>query len=115
MEWKRDGDNNGGGEITELLKAPPANTSSKMGLSHTSDKLIEKQQLGERVGSIQTAISAGEMEQEGIELTLRAYRLRLTSVSGYLHMIRKIVLFANSVNFWLCANSYQLLFSRKRI
>jgi hypothetical protein len=46
IKWKRDGDNNGGEEITELLKAPLANTSSKMGLSHTSDKLIEKQQLG---------------------------------------------------------------------
>jgi hypothetical protein len=72
MEWKRDGDNNGGGEITELLKALHANTSSKMGLSHTY-KLIEKQQLGERVGSIQTAMLTGEMEQEGIELTLRTH------------------------------------------
>jgi hypothetical protein len=71
MEWKRDGDNNGGEEITELLTAPPANTSSKMGLSHTSDKLIEKHQLGERAGPIQTATQAGEMEQEGLELTLR--------------------------------------------
>jgi hypothetical protein len=35
-------------------------------------KLIEKQQLGERVGSIQTVMLTGEMEQEGIELTLKA-------------------------------------------
>jgi len=34
MEWKRDGDDNGGGEITELLTAPPAITSSQMGLGH---------------------------------------------------------------------------------
>jgi hypothetical protein len=34
MEWKSDGDDNGGGEITELLTAPPAITSSRMGLSH---------------------------------------------------------------------------------
>jgi hypothetical protein len=45
MELKRDGDDNGEEGITELLKAPLANTSSKMGLSHTY-KLIEKQQLG---------------------------------------------------------------------
>jgi hypothetical protein len=74
MEWKRDGDYNGGEEITELLKAPPANTS-KMGLSHPPyderELIQEKQQMGERVGSIQAAMLTGEMEQEGIELTLR--------------------------------------------
>jgi len=44
-----------------------------MGLSHTSDKLIQsKQQMGKRVGSIQTAMLTGEMEQEGIKLTLKA-------------------------------------------
>jgi hypothetical protein len=78
MEWKSDGDdNNGGGEITELLTAPLANTSSQMGLGHTPSKereLIQsKQQMGERVGSIQTAMPAGEMGQEGIELTLRTH------------------------------------------
>jgi hypothetical protein len=78
MEWKSGGDDNGGGgEITELLTAPPAITSSQMGLGHTSDKLIEKHQLGERVGSIQTATPAGEMEQEGIELTLRTHSSRV--------------------------------------
>jgi hypothetical protein len=35
MEWKSYGDDNGGGEITELLTAPPAITSA-MGLSHSS-------------------------------------------------------------------------------
>ncbi len=77
MEWKSDGDDNGGGEITELLTAPPAITSSQMGLSHTPSKereLIQsKQQMGERVGSIQTATQAGEMGQEGIELALRTH------------------------------------------
>jgi hypothetical protein len=78
MEWKSGGDdNNGGGKITELLKAPPAITSSQMGLSHASDKLIEKHQSGERVGSIQTATPAGEMEQEGIELALRTHSSRV--------------------------------------
>jgi len=101
MEWKSDGDdNNGGGEITELLTAPPAITSSQMGLSHTPSKERElmqsKQQMGERAGSTQTTTPAGEMGQEGIELTLRAYRSRLASVGGYLHVIKKIVLFANS-------------------
>jgi hypothetical protein len=39
MEWKSDGDdNNGGGKITELLTAPPAITSSQMGLSHTQQR-----------------------------------------------------------------------------
>jgi len=38
MEWKSDGDdNNGGGEITELLTAPPAITSSQMGLGHSDE------------------------------------------------------------------------------
>jgi hypothetical protein len=73
IKWKKDVDYNGGEEITELLRAPPANTSM-MGLSHTSSyKLVqEKQQMGKRVGSIQTAMLTGEMEQEGIELTLKA-------------------------------------------
>jgi hypothetical protein len=88
MEWKSGGDDNnngGGGKITELLTAPPAITSSRMGLGHSSYRnLIQsKQQSGERAGSIQTAISAGEMEQEGIELTLRTHsscvRQRLSS------------------------------------
>jgi hypothetical protein len=43
---ERDGDNNGGEEITKLLKAPPAITSSKMGLSHTYKLTQSKQQLG---------------------------------------------------------------------
>jgi len=80
MEWKSYGDdNNGGGEITELLTAPPAITSSQMGLGHTPSyaderELIQsKQQMGEQVGYIQTATQAGEMEQEGIELTLRTH------------------------------------------
>ncbi len=34
MERKSDGDDNGGGGITELLRAPPAITPSRMGLSH---------------------------------------------------------------------------------
>jgi len=53
MEWKSYRDDNGGGEITELLTAPPAITSSQMGLSHTPSKereLIQsKQQMGEQV------------------------------------------------------------------
>jgi len=65
MEWKSDGDDNGGGEITELLTAPPAITSSQMGLSHSPyderESTQEKQQLGERGGPIQTATPAGEM------------------------------------------------------
>jgi len=44
MEWKSDGDdNNGGGEITELLTAPPAITSSQMGLSHTPSYADERE------------------------------------------------------------------------
>jgi hypothetical protein len=50
MEWKSYGDNNGGGEITELLTAPLANTSSQMGLGHTPyderELMQSKQQMG---------------------------------------------------------------------
>jgi hypothetical protein len=81
MEWKSGGDDNGGGEITELLTAPPAITSSQMGSSHSpSDEreLIQsKYRLGERGGPIQTATPAGEMGQEGIESTLRAHSSRV--------------------------------------
>jgi hypothetical protein len=40
MEWKSGGDDNngGGGKITELLTAPPAITSSRMGLGHTQQR-----------------------------------------------------------------------------
>jgi hypothetical protein len=95
MEWKRDGNYNGGEEITELLKAPPAITSSKIGLSHSDEKemIQSKQQMGERVGSIQTAKLAVQMEQEGIELTLRT---NLSCVCKQLSSCDKIVLFANS-------------------
>jgi hypothetical protein len=91
MEWKSGGDDNGGGggKITELLTAPPAITSSQMGLSHSPSYADERElmqakyQLGERAGSIQTATQAGEMGQEGIELALRArsscVRQRLSS------------------------------------
>jgi len=88
MEWKSDGDdNNGGGEITERLTAPPAITSSQMGLSHTPSyaderELIQsKYQLGERAGSIQTATQAGEMGQEGIELALRTHSSCVSSAA----------------------------------
>jgi hypothetical protein len=38
MEWKSGGDyNGGGGKITELLTAPPAITSSRMGLGHSDE------------------------------------------------------------------------------
>jgi hypothetical protein len=81
MEWKSDGDYNGGGKITELLTAPPAITSSRMGLSHPPhderELMQAKYQLGERVGSIQTATQAGEMGREGIELALRAHSSRV--------------------------------------
>jgi IS605 OrfB family transposase len=88
MEWKSGGDDNGGGgEITELLTAPPAITSA-MGSSHAPQRapIIEASiETGERAGSIQTATPAGEMGQEGIELTLRAHsscvRRRLSSLS----------------------------------
>jgi hypothetical protein len=77
MEWKSDGDDNGGGKITELLTAPPAITSSQMGLGHSpSDErelMQAKYQSGERAGPIQTAKLAGEMGREGIELALRAH------------------------------------------
>jgi len=50
MEWKSYGDNNGGGEITELLTAPPAITSSQKGLSHSPyderELMQSKQQMG---------------------------------------------------------------------
>jgi IS605 OrfB family transposase len=86
MEWKSDGDDNGGGgEITELLTAPPAVTSA-MGSSHAPQRapIIEASiETGERAGSIQTATPAGEMGREGIESTLRAHsscvRRRLSS------------------------------------
>jgi hypothetical protein len=74
MEWKSYRDDNGEGEITELLTESLAITSSQMGLSHTPSnerELIQsKQQTGERVGYIQTAVPARKLE--GIELTLRA-------------------------------------------
>jgi hypothetical protein len=37
VEWKSYGDDYGGGEITELLTAPPANTSSQMESSHSDE------------------------------------------------------------------------------
>jgi hypothetical protein len=88
MEWKSGGDNNGGGEITELLTAPPAITSSRMGSSHSPyderELMRSKHQMGERGGPIQTATPAGEMGREGTESTLRTHpscvRRRLSSL-----------------------------------
>jgi IS605 OrfB family transposase len=83
MEWKSDGDNNngGGGKITELLTAPPAITSSQMGLGHSDEEGVDTIEAsiesGERAGSIQTAMPAGEMGQEGIELALRTHSSRV--------------------------------------
>jgi hypothetical protein len=41
MEWKSDGDVNGGGVMTKLFTAPPADTSSQMGLSHAPEEGAE--------------------------------------------------------------------------
>jgi hypothetical protein len=88
MERKSGGDAKGGGEITELLTAPPAITSSRMGSSHSPyderELMRSKHQMGERGGPIQTATPAGEMGREGTESTLRTHpscvRRRLSSL-----------------------------------
>jgi len=92
MEWKRDVDDNNGGEgkITELLTAPPTRynliSDGVKPLSTDSELQSSKHQsnrASKRAGSIQTATQAGEMEQEGIELALPTHsscvRQRLSS------------------------------------
>lgn len=44
MEWKSGGDDNGGGGVTELLKAPPADT--RKGLSHCASASTEAVEPG---------------------------------------------------------------------
>jgi transposase len=88
MERKSGGDAKGGRTDDELLTAPPAITSSRMGSSHAPyderELMRSKHQVGERGGPIQTATQAGEMGREGTELALRTHsscvRRRLSSL-----------------------------------
>ncbi len=68
MEWKSDGDVNGERAITELLRAPPADTSGR-GLSHANWQSATSNRLAGKVHP--NRHTKGEMGLEGIELTLR--------------------------------------------
>lgn len=52
VEWKSDGDGNGGGVITKLLRAPPAITSSQMGSSHSLQGVTAIPGTNERAGRV---------------------------------------------------------------
>ncbi|MBI3023400.1 MAG: hypothetical protein HYY68_06700, partial [Thaumarchaeota archaeon] len=52
MERKSGGDDNGGGGITALLTAPPAVTSSRMGLSHSPQGVTAITSANGRAGRV---------------------------------------------------------------